>query len=143
MKLRLKSPTWREKRNSVRLPLSGKVSCCRKERTSWFRVSSAAPFFAEMTQPSMFGLRLETETPVEKGEDLLVKVDGGLLGGTGEVELFGTVAWKEPATESERIVCGIQLKHNKADFKQWAAMIRGRLQELDPTRKGAELNVSD
>jgi len=96
-----------------------------------------------MTQPSMFGLRLETETPVEKGEDLWVKVDGGLLGGTGEVELLGTVAWKESSSETERTVCGIQLTPNKVDFKQWAALIRGRIQELDPTRKGAEMDVSD
>jgi hypothetical protein len=134
MKLRLRKPTWDEKRTSVRLPVSGPVSCRRKQTAGWLRSVTSAPFEARMSAPSMFGMRLECGESLQRDDRVLIQVPLELVGGVGTVELNGEVVWcEDPGDGTFR--CGLRLSPRGSGAGKWQAAVRTRLPDVDPTRK--------
>ena len=136
MKLRLKSPPWTEKRDTIRLgldcPVSGKPF--RRTLIGWKRFGNQ--FSGMVTNPSLYGLRLCIASELQPGTCLRMKVEMETLGFDRPLRLMGTVVWSSYSHKTKSHEHGVRLSFNAADRELWEEFITEQMRSTDREWRG-------
>ena len=135
MKLKLRKPSWTEKRDSIRLELECPV-VYRVMQSKWGLFKKAGPpVSALMTKPSLHGLRLCSKTKSPVGTEMEIEVDMPKLGFDRKYLVLGKVMWAEFSGKTKCNEHGIRLDSNGADYRKWEKFVLGQLQSTDRRTK--------
>lgn len=140
MKLKLRKPSWTEKRDSIRLDLECPI-VYRILESKWLIMKKVGkPVPAILLKPSTKGLRISGEFGLPVGTLLKIEVQLKKLGMNRSYFLRGQVVWSEFSGKTKSHEQGVALQNNGEDQGKWEKFILEHLREQDNSPREQTFN---
>lgn len=135
MKLKLKKPSWTEKRDSIRLEVECPVRYRSRKTVMGLFKSNGKSAPGLIVKPSVQGVRLCSEAEIPEGTEVELFVEMEKLGFDRAYHLKGQVVWSKFSGRTKRHEQGVRLHPRAGDFKRWEKFIVGQLRQTDRALK--------